>query len=130
MFRRLKWLQARIAFLLEQRELEAPTELTCKPSPTRYLIPDVAAPHIADPYPTEPVLLCVEILSPEDRFSAALAKCEMYHDWGVLYCWIFNPETRIGWEYLKSGEIEKRTVSDTIHAGEIEIPMQELLAKI
>jgi len=124
-------LQARIAFLLEQRGLEAPPELTCKLSPTRYLIPDVAAAqHIADPYPTEPVLLCVEILSPEDRLSTPFEKCEMYHDWGVPYCWTFNPETRVGWEYHKSGEIEKRTASDIIHAGDIEIPMQELLANI
>jgi Uma2 family endonuclease len=124
-------LQARIAFLLEQRGLEAPSELTCKLSPTRYLIPDVAAaPHIADPYPTEPVLLCVEILTSEDRLSAAFAKCEMCHDWGVPYCWLFNSESRVAWEYHKSGEPEKRTTSDIIHAGDIQIPMQELLANI
>jgi Uma2 family endonuclease len=124
-------LQFEIAALIKRSGLRVATELTCKLSPTRYLIPDVAAaPQIADPYPTEPVLLCVEILSPEDRLSAAIAKCEMYHDWGVPYCWIFNPETRIGWEYHKSGDLEKRTATDTIHAGDIEIPMQELLANI
>ena len=123
--------QGRIFSLLEQRGLEAATELTCKLTPTRYLIPDVgAARHISDPYPTEPLLLCVEVLSPEDRFSATLAKCEQYHDWGVPYCWIFNPETRIAWEYHKTGELEKRTAIDTLRAGEIEIPMQEILANI
>ena len=122
-------LQARIASALEQRGLEAATELTCRLSPSRYLIPDVAAAkYLEDPYPTEPVLLCVEILSPEDRLSAVFAKCEQYQDWGVPYCWIFNPETRVGWEYHTSGELEKRTVSDSMHAGDITIPVAEILA--
>lgn len=124
-------LQGKLFMLLEQRGLEVAVELTCKLSLTRYLIPDVgAAKKIADPYPSEPLLLCVEILSPDDRFSATLAKCEMYHEWGVPYCWILNPETRVGWEYHKSGELERRTANETMHAGEIEIPMSEVLANI
>jgi len=124
-------LQGMVFMALKQRGLEVATELTCQLSPTRYLIPDVAAaPQIADPYPTEPVLLAVEIHSSEDRFSATLAKCDQYHDWGVPYCWIFNPETRTGWEYHKSGELEKRTASDIIRAGEIEIPMQGIVAAL
>jgi hypothetical protein len=36
-------------------------------SSTKYLVPDViAAPDIQNPYPTEPVLLCCEILSLDD----------------------------------------------------------------
>lgn len=38
-----------------------------------------------DPYPTDLVLLCCEILSPEDRLGATLAKCEEYHAWGVPF---------------------------------------------
>ena len=43
------------------------------------------------PYPTEPVLLCCEILSPEDRLGAMLAKSEEYHTWGVPFCWVIDP---------------------------------------
>jgi Uma2 family endonuclease len=122
-------LQGRIFRALEQRGLEVATELTCRLSSTRFLIPDVAAAHqIEDPYPSEPVQLCVEILSPEDRLSAALAKCEFYHDWGVPDGWIFNPQTQTAWEYHKSGQLQTRTVSDTIQAGEIAIPMHEIMA--
>src|SRR6202044_1301463 len=54
--------------LLDKPGVESLAEMNVRLSPTKYLIPDViAAPSIQDPYPTEPVLLCVEILSPKDR---------------------------------------------------------------
>jgi Uma2 family endonuclease len=34
--------------------------------------------RIQDPYPIEPVYLCVEILSPGDRMGETIAKCEDY----------------------------------------------------
>jgi Uma2 family endonuclease len=61
------------------------------------VIPDViAAPALQRPYPTEPVLLCVEILSPDDRVGAMLAKCEQYHARGVPFCWVIDPEKQTG----------------------------------
>src|SRR5438874_1658404 len=56
--------------LLGKAGLQALPEVTVRLSPTRYLVPDVAAAASLDePYPTKPVLLCVEILSPEDRLG-------------------------------------------------------------
>ena len=56
--------------LLRQAGLESAPEVTVRLSPTKFLVPDViAAKHIQSPYPTEPVLLCVEILLPEDRLG-------------------------------------------------------------
>ena len=46
------------------------------------------------PYPTEPALLCCEILSPEDRLGNMLSKCEEYHAWGVPFCWVIDPVKR------------------------------------
>jgi Uma2 family endonuclease len=67
--------------------LQLGTEITVRLSPTRYLVPDVIAdPVLQIPYPTEPVLLCCEILSPDDSLGATLAKCEEYHAWGVPFC--------------------------------------------
>ncbi len=56
------------------------------------------------PYPTEPVLLCCEILSPEDRLGGILAKCEEYHAWGVPFCWVIDPVKKAAWEYHLGGE--------------------------
>jgi Uma2 family endonuclease len=66
--------------LLRRLGVLALPELTVRISPTRYLVPDVCVTDdFPGPYPTEPVLLCCEILSPEDRLGAMLAKCEEYH---------------------------------------------------
>jgi Uma2 family endonuclease len=71
--------------LLQSLGVQAFPELAVHISPTRYLVPDVCvAGDFPGPYPTEPVLLCCEILSPEDRLGAMLAKCEEYHAWASL----------------------------------------------
>lgn len=59
-------------------------ELTCILSDRICLVPDASAMRrddIQDPYPTRPLHLCVEILSPEDRFSDIVSKCDEYHAW-------------------------------------------------
>src|ERR1700722_17946576 len=72
--------QYALLMLLRSRGVPALPELTVRISPTRYLVPDVSvAGDFPGLYPTEPVLLCCEILSPEDSLGATLAKCEEYH---------------------------------------------------
>lgn len=61
-------------------------ELTLRIREGRFLIPGVAVQRKADvqkPYPLLPIALCIEILSPDDRLTAVLAKCDEYLDWGV-----------------------------------------------
>ena len=64
----------------------AASELTVGIREGKYLVPDVGVQlrtAIQDPYPTKPIALCIEILSPEDRFAETLAKCDEYLEWGV-----------------------------------------------
>jgi Uma2 family endonuclease len=124
-------LQTRLCARLEQLGYEACAELTVPISPTRYLFPDVAADkHMADPYPDRPVLLSVEILSPEDRPGAMLAKCEDYHAWGVPYYWVLDPQKEIAWEYQRGGIPEQRRSQESLRAGEIEIPVSDLFQSL
>jgi len=97
-------MQMRLCNLIDQARLglEALPELTLKVSERIYLIPDVAVVRVSEienPYPTKPVSLCIEILSPDDRFSDTVAKCEEYHAWGVPFCWIVDPDGKQCWEY-------------------------------
>ena len=86
----------------------------------------IAAPEIQSPYPTEPVLLCVEILSPEDRVGAMLAKCEQYHAWGVPFCWVIDPEKQTGWQYHAGNEPERVAPGGTLLAGDLSVPLPDL----
>jgi Uma2 family endonuclease len=87
--------QFRVCVLLQEPGYEAYPEVTVRISPTKYLIPDISVSRdLEDPYPTTPILLAIEILSPDDRLGATLAKCEEYHAWGTPYCWVIDPESK------------------------------------
>lgn len=75
-------IEGRLAVLLAGfKEVEAAIEVTVRIRPGKWLVPDVVVQErsrIQDPYPLEPVFLCAEILSPEDRIGEIFAKCEDY----------------------------------------------------
>ncbi len=121
--------QSLLIVLLRQQGAEALTELTLRLSATKYLIPDVTvAPDFEGPYPTEPVLLCVEILSPEDRVGATLAKCEEYHAWGVPFCWVIDPEKQTAWQYNSGSDPENLSRAGALTAGVLSVRLEELFA--
>jgi Uma2 family endonuclease len=45
---------------------------------------------------TEPPLLVIEILSPDDTYSDLQERCEDYRRMGVETMWIIDPKTRSG----------------------------------
>jgi Uma2 family endonuclease len=108
--------------LLRRQGVEALAEVTVRVSATKFLIPDViAARTIQSPYPTEPVLLCAEILSPEDRLGATLAKCELYRAWGVPFCWVIDAQKQTAWHYHAGGEPER---VDVLTAGDLGVRLE------
>src|SRR5580704_4228314 len=120
-------IQYALLILLRGQGVQALPELTVRISPTRYLVPDVCvADAFPGPYPTEPVRLCCEILSPEDRLGTMLAKCEEYHAWGVPFCWVIDPAKRSAWEYHAAGEPLR--VQATLSAGEHSVSLEELFS--
>ncbi len=93
-------LQAKIAAYLlahyESAGLEVFTELRIRVSTSRYRIPDVCV-TLGDPGEevlTQPPMLCVEILSPEDRMSRIETRINDYLAMGVPYVWVIDPYTR------------------------------------
>ena len=121
--------QFALQVLLRAQGVRALAELTVRISATKYLIPDVVvARRFPGPYPTEPVQLCCEILSPEDRLGAMFGKCEEYHAWGVPYCWVIDPVKRTAWEY-HSG-MEPVRVATALRAGELAVNLEELFSEL
>jgi Uma2 family endonuclease len=131
-----KWhsiIQRVLMTMLRDQGAPAFPELTLCLSATKYLIPDVAvSDDFPGPYPTEAVRLCCEILSPEDRLGAMLAKCEEYHAWGVPYCWVVEPVKRAAWEYHSGGEPVRvpSQAMEALRAGDIAVSIEELFAAL
>jgi Uma2 family endonuclease len=122
-------IQFLLVTLLRKQGFEALAELTVRVSASNFLVPDIVAdPQIEDPYPTRPVSLCVEVLSPEDRLSAAFAKCEEYHAWGVPYCWVIDPLKQTAWEYHANTDPIRIGRGGQLHAGDLSAPLGEVFA--
>lgn len=93
-------LQALLTVYLGQKEkqwgIQVYTELRIRVRENWYPIPDVCLyplPAFEGRYPTEPPLLWIEILSPDDRMMDVWAKATELVENGVSYVWIINPET-------------------------------------
>jgi Uma2 family endonuclease len=122
-------IQYALLMMLRAQGVQPFPELTVRISSTKYLVPDVCvADDFPGPYPTEPVLLCCEILSPEDRLGAMLAKCEEYHAWGAPFCWVVDPVKRAAWEYHSASEPVRATA--TLRAGELSVDVEELFSAL
>jgi Uma2 family endonuclease len=99
-------LQAALAAWFINREkawnIRAVVELRTRVTPTRVRIPDVCllrrdAPR--EPVTLTPPLLCIEILSPEDRLPRVLKVLDDYVTMGVPNLWILDPTDRIAYLY-------------------------------
>jgi len=116
---------------LSKQAIYALAEVHLRIAATKYLVPDVIATKtLQHPYPTDPVLLCVESLSREDHVGAMLVKCEQYHAWGVPYCWIIDPEKQTAWQYHAGSDPEQLDRTGTLQAGELRVWMNDLFAEI
>jgi Uma2 family endonuclease len=72
-------------------------DLRVKVSARHYRIPDVTLLRQTAPFqpiPTEAPLLCVEVVSPDDRVSEQQEKIDEYVAMGVEHIWIIDPHRR------------------------------------
>ena len=133
-----KWLHARVQYLLaawfSRHEIiwniMASTEQRLQVSPTRVRVPDlvVLRPGPQPDVLTDPPLLVIEILSPDDTYSSLQQRCQDYLSMGVETVWIIDPQTRSGRMCVASGWLaaERLEVAGTpIHVG-----LADLFARI
>jgi Uma2 family endonuclease len=72
--------------------------------------PDVtAALEIEEPYPTRPVDIVAEILSPDDPMAKVFEKCRNYARIGIPQIFVFDPESRSAWEWNRENDNLERT---------------------
>ena len=98
-------------------------------SPTRFRVPDICVytgegPH--DQIFRTPPFICIEILSPEDRWERMQQKIDDYLRFGVPYVWVINPRDQRAWACTKDGNAE---VPDGVLRTEnpsLAIPLDEI----
>ena len=79
-------------------------------SPNRVRIPDVCLIRADTPREqvTEtPPLLCVEVMSPEDRLSRTTKVLDDFAAMGVEHLWIIDPRDRVGYIYQPGGKLQQ-----------------------
>ena len=104
------------------------SELHSRLRETEYRLPDLAVQYrrvaLSEQYAITPLLMAIEILSPNDDVAAVFEKCTRYHKWGVPSCWVFDPEKRVAWSY--DGGDEPRVAEEKLQVGEISFTLDEV----
>jgi Uma2 family endonuclease len=113
--------------LFRQTGLLPMTEVRMQTSKTRFRIPDVTVTRgkPKEQILTEPPLLCIEILSPEDRMSRMNTRIQEYLNFGVPVVWLVDPAERRVWIYRKNG-MEEATGSVNLDGTDITVPFSEI----
>ena len=119
-----------LLFALDQTGYESGPEVELRIDPDWQPKADVAAwTRVEEPYPTQPVDVVVEVLSPEDRMQRVLLKCRNYQRIGIPAIFVMDPEFHDAWEW--SGAIQNLERISTMklpNGGQI--PVEELWSKL
>ena len=125
------WIQGRlVAFFLarfKESGVAALPEWRFQTRPTRFRIPDVVVTRGKpdEKILTKPPLLCIEILSSEDRVSRMNLRIQEYLDFGVPVVWLVDPAERRVWVYRKNG-MEEAKDSVSLDGTDITVPFSEI----
>jgi Uma2 family endonuclease len=113
-------------------QLVAGTEMRLQVEQNRYRVPDVCVQRRSDPHDpiiTTAPLICIEILSPEDRIQRMQEKIEDYARMGVQHIWIVDPIKRHAW--TATPETQTRThEAFAIPGTPIRIVLSEVFAEL
>lgn len=94
---------------LRQAGYKSGSEVELRIDPQWEPVPDVIATlkSIKD-YPTEPVEIVVEILSPDDKLMYIVKKCHHYEWIGTERVFVMDPVEKLAWQW-NSGSLEAVT---------------------
>ena len=123
----LAWLMARETAW----QIHVIAECRLKIRARKYRVPDVMVLAAAVSYPRvieEPPLLCIDVVSPDDRLPDLIIRAGDYLTLGVPVTWIFDPETRQTFIYSEQGTVE--SFDAVLRHGHIELPIAELFAQL
>lgn len=115
--------------LLKLNQLMAPKSVLVlvdqrvRVSLTRVRIPDVCVIEGLEEVVTKPPLLCVEVLSPDDRWNRVIASVSDYQMMGVPCVWVIDPYQVKAWTF-ESENPPVEVMDGRLTAQSLEIAVQ------
>jgi Uma2 family endonuclease len=97
-------------------------------SKTRFRIPDVCVTLGAptEQIFTKPPFICIEILSPEDRWPRIQQRIDDYLAMGVPYVWVLDPAAKTAYSVTRTAGTNQVTdVLKTLNPS-VELPLSEI----
>ena len=123
-----------IKFFASREELwgiRVTQELRTQVSATHFRVPDVLVMRSDAPFEeivTTPPLLCVEVLSPDDRMVDMQDKIDDYLAMGVPAIWVVNPRSRKGFVVDRGALIPVQVL--TVAGTEISVSVDQIFAQL
>jgi Uma2 family endonuclease len=114
-------------------QVVAMTEQRVQVKATRYRIPDICVVRATDPddaIVVVPPLLCIEILSSEDRFSRLQERVNDFASMGVQNIWVLDPWERTGYYASSRGFTQPEGDALRIEGTPIAISLAEVFAQL
>jgi Uma2 family endonuclease len=113
--------------------IEVFPELRVQVAPLRYRVPDITVVAAGVQWQRilrTPALLCIEILSPEDRLSKIRQRVDDYLEAGTQNVWIVDPGLRKAYVCSKTGFQEPEGGILEVQGTPIRVVLSELFAEL
>jgi Uma2 family endonuclease len=117
----------------EEWQIRVFPEQRVQTSAKHYRIPDVSILRRSTPMELivrTPPLLCIEILSRDDRMSDIQERVEDYLAMGVAAVWVVDPRRRRAYTALPGGVLEPAPTELTVTGTAIRIPLPDIFAEL
>ena len=109
------------------------TEQRVQVKKTRFRIPDlcvILGRSLQPPIIVEPPLICIEILSSEDRMVRLQERIDDYLAFGVPNIWVIDPMSRRAFVYTAEGSREAKDGILRTQNPELVVPLAEVFESI
>jgi Uma2 family endonuclease len=128
-----RYLTVLFAIKRAEWDVEVFPELRTQTKARNFRVPDVLVVRAGkkfERYVTQPPLIAIEILSPEDPMSAMQAKAAEYREFGVEHVWIIDPAARIAYRYTGTALNAVQTGELTVPGTPIRVVLSEMFAEL
>jgi Uma2 family endonuclease len=108
-------------------------ELRVQVSAERFRVPDITVLRRSDPKDSivrVPPLLCIEVLSPEDRIQRMQERINDYFRMGVEHIWLIDPATRDAWVVQPDGSHQHVSTEFAVPNTPIRILLADIFAEL